>query len=141
MLHANPAPVLFLGMNSNTSLPRRSTDTPSLPARLNCGMTDRMERAESGPKIVYCGKPRRGMAMLNERDCVEVALLSTLLMGSGDFDLFFVAFDDTRVDAEARRIVEELRVEDAATREAKAPRFLDATEDDIMVQEVLALSG
>jgi hypothetical protein len=97
-LHANPAPVLFLGTNSSTSFPRRSTETPSDPARLKTGRTARTDTAESGPKIVYCGKARRGIAptLENERratgnaaDVVAVAVavaVAVVVVGGDDDD-------------------------------------------------------
>lgn len=80
-----------------------------------------MERAESVPKIVYWGKPRRGI-MLRERDWAEVALLMLMLTdddndGGGDApttrclgvlnDGFLGAMDDEIVETEARRTVDE----------------------------------
>lgn len=97
-----------------------------------------MESAESGPKIVYWGKPRRGMAMLRERDWIDDV---ALLKGSGDnmpcfcvlWIRLFVALDDASVDADARRTVDDWR-DDLTAREAKAPKFLEAIEDEnIMV--------
>lgn len=61
-------------MNSNVNLPRRSTLTPSFPARLKLGRTARILNAVSGPKTVYWGKPRRGIMLEKDRhdvdDCV-----------------------------------------------------------------------
>lgn len=44
--------------------------------------------------------------------------------------------DDVKVDADERTRVEEWRED---TREAKAPKFLDAVDDNIMVQGSLCL--
>ena len=103
-LHANPAPVLFLGTNSSTSFPRRSTETPSDPARLKTGRTARTDTAESGPKIVYCGKARRGIAptLENERratgnaaDFAAVAVAVVVVGGGGDDNDVRLGDDDS----------------------------------------------
>jgi len=84
--------------------------------------------------------------MLNERDWMEVAVLvlaAVAVNGSGDmpcfgvlWEILFVALDDASVEADARKRVEDCR-EDFTAREAKAPKFLEATEDEnIMVARV-----
>lgn len=70
------------------SFPRRSTLTPSFPARLNWGRMARTPRADSGPKIVYWGKPRRGMPPMpmleRERRVLLLALLLLIVVDDDD---------------------------------------------------------
>ena len=103
-----------------------------------------MDNAESGPNIVYCGKPRRGIPPIDEKDRVVVVdddddgdALKVDDDGTWCIDVLFE--EDESVDAAARRKVDEGSLDNeedavASIREASAPRFLDATEDDIMMR-------
>ena len=95
-----------------------------------------MDNAESGPNIVYWGKPRRGIPPMDEKDRVVVGDVA-LKVGDDGTLCIDVLFEDESVDAAARRNVDEGRLEDddavATIREASAPRFLDATKDDIVM--------
>ena len=94
-----------------------------------------MDNAESGPNIVYWGKPRRGIPPMDEKDRVVVEE-DALKVGDDGTLCIDVLFEDEIVTAAARRKVDEGRVDDvvvvASIREASTPRFLDATVDDMI---------
>ena len=98
-------------------------------------MEPRMDNAESGPNIVYWGKPRRGIPPMDEKDRVVVDEEDALKVGD-DGTWCIDLFEDEIVNAAARRKVDEGRVDDvvvvASIREASTPRFLDATVDDMI---------
>ena len=94
-----------------------------------------MDNAESGPNIVYWGKPRRGIPPMDEKDRVVVEE-DALKVGDDGTLCIDVLFEDEIVNAAARRKVDEGRVDDVVVgtsiREASTPRFLDATVDDMI---------
>lgn len=96
-----------------------------------------MDNAESGPNIVYWGKPRRGIPPMDEKDRVDDDDEDALKVGDDGTLCIDALFEDECIDAAARRKVDEGRLEDddavATIREASAPRFLDATKDDIVM--------
>ena len=113
--------MLFLGINSNINLPRRSTLTPSFPARRKFGMAALIDSAVSGPNIVYCGKPRRGIPPIDEKDRVDTSLL---LIDVCAYDMLVVLLFAI-VEVAARKKVDEARVDDDDVDTASRRKALD----------------
>ena len=77
----------------------------------------------SGPKIVYCGKPRRGIPPIDEKDRVVVDTL--LLIDVCAYDMLVVLLFAIVEDAAARKKVDEGRVDDDGVDTTSRRKALD----------------
>jgi len=91
-----------------------------------------IDNAVSGPKIVYCGKPRRGIPPIDEKDRVVVDT-SLLLMDVCAYDMLVVLLFAI-VEVAARKKVDEGRVDDDDVDTASRRKALD-------IVDIIAIVG
>lgn len=97
-----------------------------------------IDNAVSGPNIVYCGKPRRGIPPIDEKDRVVVDT-SLLLIDVCAYDMLVVLLFAI-VEVAARKKVDEGRVDDDddvdTTNRRKALDIVDIIDGKRLVDEV-----